>query len=190
MSDLKHVGRIKSNGRKVIVAYRTLPGDPYNCLVVQTENLSPEQHDSIVSLVESSSGQSCYEFAEVLGRSKFPDGSTMLAALHKQGRLNKVPTDAVDMVPNTRVSIPLDELNRIIASQRGVSIEDLAIKPSSSKEESVAKPTAPVAPTALSDEDLAKQYRADAARLSKEAAALRRMADELSPKKSKSKDSE
>lgn len=190
MSDLKHVGRIKSNGRKVIVAYRTLPGDPYNCLVIQTENLSPDQHDSIVKLVESSSGQSCYEFAEVLGRSKFPDGSTMLAALHMQGRLNKVPTDAVDMIPNTRVSIPLDELNRIIASQRGVSIEDLAIKPSSSKEETVEKPTTPVAPAALSDEDLAKQYRADAARLSKEAASLRRMADELSPKKSKSKDSE
>ena len=187
MSDLKHVGRIKSTGRKVIVAYRTLPGDPHSCLVIQTENLNPEQHDSIVKLVESAAGQSCYEFAEVLGRSKFPDGSTMLAALHVQGRLNKVPTDAVDMVPNTRVSIPLDELNRIIASQRGVSIEDLAIKPGSSKDEPVAKPETPVAPTALSNEDLAKQYRADAARLSKEAANLRRMADELSPKKSKSK---
>lgn len=188
MADFKHVGRIKSNGRKVVVAYRTLPGDPHSALVIQTENLSADQHDSLIKLVESSAGQSAYEFAEVLSRSKFPDGSTMLAALHTQGRLNKVPTDAVEMVPNTRVSIALDELNRIIADQRGVSIEDLAIKPGSSKEEVTKKPETPVAPVALSDEDLAKQYRADAARLSKEAASLRRMADELSPKKSKSKE--
>lgn len=188
MADFKHVGRIKSNGRKVVVAYRTLPGDPHSALVIQTESLSADQHDSLIRLVESSAGQSCYEFAEVLSRSKFPDGSTMLSALHVQGRLNKVPTDSVEMVPNTRVSIPLDELNRIIASQRGVGIEDLAIKPTSLKDEPVSKPEAPVAPVNMSNEELAKQYRADAARLSKEAASLRRMADELVPKKSKSKD--
>ena len=52
MADFKHVGRIKSNGRKVVVAYRTLPGDPYSALVIQTESLSADQHDSLIRLVE------------------------------------------------------------------------------------------------------------------------------------------
>ena len=35
----KHVGRIKTNKRKVIVAYKTVPNEPEQCLVVTTENL-------------------------------------------------------------------------------------------------------------------------------------------------------
>ena len=42
----KHVGRIKTNRRKVIVAYRTVPGEPENCVVVTTENLMAEEHDA------------------------------------------------------------------------------------------------------------------------------------------------
>lgn len=188
MTDYKHVGRIRVTGRKVLVAYRTLPSDPYHALVIQTESLGPEQHDSIIKIVESSAGQSAYELAEVLARSRFPDGSVMLAALHVQGRLTKVPTKDIDMVPNSRVTVPLDELNRMIAEQRGVGIEDLAVKPVDSREvatinelNTVNAPTPP--DTALSDADLARKYRSDALRLSKEAAALRRMADQLAPSK-------
>ena len=188
MADYKHVGRIRATGRKVLVAYRTLPSDPYHALVIQTESLGPEQHDSIIKIVESSAGQSAYELAEVLARSRFPDGYVMLAALHVQGRLTKVPTEAIDMVPNSRATVPLDELNRMIAEQRGVGIEDLAVKPVDSREvatindlNTVNAPTPPDA--ALSDADLARKYRSDALRLSKEAAALRRMADQLAPSK-------
>ena len=53
----KHVGRIISNKRKVIVAYRVVPGDPDNCLVIQTENLSADEHDSLIKAVESAAGQ-------------------------------------------------------------------------------------------------------------------------------------
>jgi hypothetical protein len=45
MQNLKHVGRIKDTGKKVLVAFRTLPGDAYSCLVVPTENL-PDEYSS------------------------------------------------------------------------------------------------------------------------------------------------
>jgi hypothetical protein len=105
MADLKHVGRIVSTGRKCLVAYRTLPGESDHCLVVQTENLPDEQHNALINLVESSSGQESGEFAEVLARANFPDGSIMLAALHTQGKLTKVPTSQVVMLPNFNVKI-------------------------------------------------------------------------------------
>ena len=38
MSEIKHVGRLKSNQRKVVVAYRVIPGEetPTSSLVIDT----------------------------------------------------------------------------------------------------------------------------------------------------------
>lgn len=198
MMELKHVGKVVSTGRKVIVAYRTLPGDSDYCLVVPTENLTDPQHDALIRLVESSAGQSAYEFAEVMARSTFPDGSIMLANLHVNRKLIKLKTDQVLMTPTFTDSIRLDELNSLIASQRGVSINDLAIAPERPdpnvqiqevaqvntvpevQEEQIAESVL-TSTEPLSDDQIAKKYRSDADRLSKEAAKLRRMADELVP---------
>ncbi len=68
MKALKHVGRIKASNKKVLVAYRTLPGDAYSCLVVPTENLPDDMHNAIINLVESPAAQEAYEFAEALDR--------------------------------------------------------------------------------------------------------------------------
>lgn len=200
MPDIKHVGRIKSTGRKCLIAYRTLPGESDSALVVQTEFLSDDQHDSIIKLVESSAGQSAYEFAEVLARARFPKGGVMLSTLHLEGRLTKVKTSEIEMIPNSRASIGLDQLNQIIAEQRGISVNDLALSNSTSIQEvakvnDLADPVEfnepitvdlPKEEQVLSDEDLAKKYRSDADRLSKEAAHLRRLAEELVPTKKKS----
>ena len=121
MAELKHVGRVISTKKKCIVVYRTLPGDAHSCLIVPTENLPDSYHDSLINLVESNAGQSSYEFAEVMARSNFSDGSIMLAALHAQGRLVKLGTSEVEMTPTTSGSIVLSELNQIIAEQRGVA---------------------------------------------------------------------
>jgi hypothetical protein len=79
-------------------------------------------------------------------------------------------------------------LNKIIAEQRGVSVDDLAVKPSATAS-TVASAQAANIPSAekpLSDEDLAARMRSDADRLYKEAARLRKEAEDLSPtKKSK-----
>lgn len=127
MADLKHVGRLVSTGRKVLVAFRTLPGDAYHCLVIATENLPDSQHDALIQLVETSGAQSSNEFADVLARAKFPDGSTMLPALHTQGKLLKVSTDQVEMTPNFTTKVLLSELNQIIAEQRGWQLTTLPL---------------------------------------------------------------
>ena len=202
MADLKHVGKIKSTGKKVLVAFRTLPGESYSCLVVATENLNDDQHNSLIQLVESPAAQQAFEFHEVLARARFPDGSTMLPALHQQGKLLKVPTDQVVMTPNFHVSIALNELNQIIAEQMGVAVDDMAVRDKNAitqdpnievqeiaqvKDISLAAKTTsssvneevPSIPLTL--EEQAKKFRSDADRLSKEAAEMRRQAEAIFP---------
>lgn len=181
-----------------MVAYRTLPGDPYTALVVHTESLDADQHDALINLVQSNTGQTAYELAEAMARTRLPDGRIMLAAFHQQGKLAKVPTNIVEMTPTTQASVLLSELNEAIAKQKGVPIEELAIKDGSSStpvQETVAEPTPVVEPAVeplqsatdgvLSDEDLAANYRSQADRLFKEAKALREQAEALVPTKKK-----
>jgi len=204
---IKHVGRVKANQRKVVVAYRTLPNDALNCLVVQTENLGEAEHDALFRCVESASGQAAYEFAEAMSRYTLPDGRNMLAGFHASGRLKKVPTNTIEMTPDMKTTVSLDELNKIIAEQKGVSINDLALTegapntavPPVEVQElgTVSETPAPTsdsldAPSdgVISDEDLAAKYRSDADRLFKEAKRLREQAEELAPTKRKTKTKE
>jgi hypothetical protein len=83
-------------------------------LIVPTEGLTDAQHDAIINLVNSTAGQDANEFAEVMARTNFPDGSIMLANLHVNGKLIKVPTGQIEMTPNTQMKILLSELNQII----------------------------------------------------------------------------
>lgn len=205
MSNLKHVGRVVSTGRKCLVAYRTLPGDAYHCLIVPTESLRDEQHDAIINLVNSPAGQSAYEFAEVMARTNFPDGSIMLPNLHVNGQLIKVPTDQIEMLPNAQARVLLSELNSIIAEQRGVSVQDLALtsdkkdekSPASLKDgevqvQEVTREIKDISPPkgeeAMTTEERAAAKRSEADRLYKEAAKLRKEAEELSPTKKKAKE--
>jgi hypothetical protein len=183
--NIKHVGRVIATGRKCIVAYRTLPGDAFNCLIIPTENLNDSYHDALINLVESATGQGVYEFAEALHRSQFPDGSTMLPSLHTKGNLIKVPTDAIEMTPSTNTSINLAELNQKIAEQLNVSLVDLALKSPDESTQDLPKdtPEPPKPVILLSDEEVAAQYRATAAEYTKEAARLRKEADALAPRK-------
>jgi len=123
----------------------------------------------------------------------------MLAGFHTTGRMMKVATNEVEMVPDRNTAIPLNELNQQIAEQKGVSVEDLAIsggdQPVDSQRETTLETVDYDAPQAepvstqgaLSDEEIAAKYRSDADRLYKEAKALREQAEELSPTKKKTK---
>lgn len=206
MAEIKHVGRIIPTKKKCIIAYRTLPGESSSCLIVPTENLPDSYHDAIINLVESNAGQTAYEFAEAMTRMTFPDGSTMLAALHTQGRLVKVPTNQVEMTPTTQTSILLSELNQIIAEQRGVTVGDLALRSSNPQQtkvqevatvQEVPEPSDVTRTTSASvnepeiatpvsfdsPESEAKHYRSQADRFAKQAAEMRRKAEELVPTK-------
>ena len=214
MADIKHVGRLINTGRKVLVAFRTLPGDAFSALVIDTASLADEQHNALIQLVEGPAAQQAFEFHEVLSRSKFPDGSTMLPALHVQGKLLKVPTSQVEMTPNFQARVNLAELNQIIAEQRGVSVSDLAVsnpnqQPSNVEVQEVAqvRDISPSAKTTsqsvnedvqpvpdmstMSPEQQAKHFRSEADKLSKLAAEMRRQAEAILPttKKKSSKES-
>jgi hypothetical protein len=188
---LKHVGRMVQNQRRIVVAYKTLPNDADHCVVVTTENLEAADHDSLIKLVESPAGQEAEDLATVMARTKLSDGSTMLARFHTTGKMVKVATKDVEMVPNSNTTILLSELNEVIAQQKGVSVSDLAVKGpetlASVSDVPLSNEPAIVQNEVLDDEALAAKYRSDADRLSKEAAALRRQAEELVPTKRKTK---
>lgn len=195
MANLKHVGRMKNNGAKVLVAFRTLPGDAHNALVVGTANLSDDQHNAIINLVESPQAQDVYEFGEILSTRFFPDGRPMLSALHQDGKLIKVGTSDVEMTPSPSTSILLAELNVLIAEQRGVPVDELAVEEpgAENKPREAAKIVDQTPPAAqpkasnepLSDKDLARSYRSQADAMYKEAAKLRKQADDLDPPQKK-----
>ena len=185
---------------KVVVAYRTIPGDSSSAVIVNINALGADEHDSLMKAVESESGQSAYEFAELMARVTLPDGRNMLSGFHATGKMMKVAVNEVEMQPDHQTTIPLNDLNQLIATQKGVTIDELAVQPDVPVAAPVATPvasmeTADIATPAanasevLSDSDLAAQFRSQADSLYKEAKALRAQAEELVPtiKKSKTK---
>jgi hypothetical protein len=192
----KHVGRIKTNQRKVIVAYRTVPGEPDNCVVVTTENLMAEEHDALMKLIESDGGQNEDVFANAMARARLPDGRIMLAGFHVTGKMQKVATDLVEMTPDRSTVINLTDLNKMIADQRGVSVEDLADIDAGKQPEVSQMATISDMPivedavpstegAVIDDAALAAQYRSQADTMFKEAKRLREQAEELVPTKKK-----
>lgn len=183
---MKHVGKMKNNGARVVIAYRTLPGDAQNALVIGTGALGEYYHDDLMSVVESDSGQQSNEISDLLAVRKFRDGSNMLAWLHTNGHLKKVPTNLVLVTPDLQTSIQLDELNQLIAEQKGTTIDQLSIPEGETvevQEVATATEIKPVSSDSMSPAEM--RSRADA--LYKEAAKLRKAADELDPPKKKAK---
>ena len=200
MKPLKHIGRMVNTGAKVLVVFRTLPGESNMALVLPVANLTDSYHDSIMTVVETDQAQETFEFGEIMFTRTFPDGRPMLQALQADGRLQKVPTDSVIMAPTTNDNVRLDQLNVLIAEQRNCTVDDLytfvsgAPKKSNSSvvEEIVeVKDLAPSQPlkapenAVLSDKDIAKSYRSQADAMYKEAAKLRKEADDLDPPQKK-----
>lgn len=194
---MKHTGKMKNNGAKVLVAYRTLPGESDSALVVDVARLSDAQHDELMKVVESNQAQTANELADVLSRRYFPDGRQMLTALHTDGRLKKVGTSDVLMTPTTTNTVVLSELNQLIAEQKGVTVDQLAVNeteqtvataqdtPSSTATEEAPTEVKQDPNAPLTDEDLARQYRSQADAMYKEAKRLRDEAEKLSPTKRK-----
>lgn len=187
---MKHVGKMKNNSARVAVVYRTLPGDANNALVVGTNGLGDAYHDSLMATIESDSGQQANELADILAVRRFPDGEVMLNWLHTRGHLKKVPTSLVLMTPNTQTQLPLDELNRMIAEQKGVTVDQLAVTDGAQPEKQPTKKSEVVTsdivvpeatPTVADTPVTASDLRSMADKLFKEAQALRKKADEMEP---------
>ena len=208
MKALKHIGRSIKSGPKVLVAFRTLPGESNYSLVIPVAQLSDSYHDSIMKVVESDQAQESFEFGEILFTRTFSDGRPMLQALRADGLLDRVTTDSILMTPTPNDTIPLHSLNLLIAEQKNCAVDDLcsfvsgAPKKTDATVEDVAtvedlgrdvgepKPVstkiqAKVNET-LTDKDIAKGLRSQADALYKEAARLRKEAEDLDPTVKKS----
>ena len=122
---LKHIGRTKNTGVKLLVVFRTLPGESNMALVLPVANLSDSYHDSIMTLVETEQAQDAFEFGEIMFTRTFPDGRPMLQALQADGRLQKIPTDTIIMTPTTQDQDELSQLNILIAEQKNCAVDDL-----------------------------------------------------------------
>lgn len=199
MKSIKHIGKLKNTGAKVIVVFRTLPGESNSALILPVAQLPDMYHDAIMSYLETDMGQETFEFGEAMFARPFPDGRPMLQAMQQDNRLQKVATDNIIMTPTTTSEIPLDQLNVLIAEQKNVPVDELytfvkgASKPASSEKVSDTSPIPeidkdliePATTEPLSNKDLARSYRSQADAMYKEAAKLRRQADELDPPQKK-----
>lgn len=203
MKTLKHIGKLKNTGAKVLVVFRTLPGESNQALILPVAQLPDSYHDSIMKLIEEDQAQDAFEFGEMMFIRSFPDGRPMLRAMQADNRLVKMVTDNIIMTPSPTSEIPLDQLNLLIAEQKNVAVDDLytfvkgAPKNSKSTVETIAEaqniepivdPDVPAplraqasTTEALSDKDIARSYRSQADSMYKEAARLRREADQLDP---------
>ena len=200
---VKHIGRIKNTGAKVLTVFRTLPGESDSALVIQVNQLKDEYHDAIMQLLETDQAQEAFEFGEMLFIRHFPDGRPMLSALQQDGRLQKVSTSNLVMTPTVNAAVPLDQLNVLIAEQKNCAVDELCnfvsgaqanaqAKTNNEKKKEPAKVEAPALERAqatstevLTDTDIAKSYRSQADAMYKEAARLRKEADALDPPKKK-----
>ena len=139
-------------------------------------------------IIESNEAQTSNELYQALERSPLPSGQNALPKFFDNGNLEKISTEEVEMVQNPQSIVQLSDLNRMIADQKGVSIDDLAVKANPAEAVSVAatEGVKPQDSKVLTDEQIASRMRSDADRLYKEAAKLRKEAEDLSPSKKKS----
>ena len=127
----KHIGELVDGGSKVVIVYRTVPGEPDNCLVVGVKFLPDMYHNALMKAVEGDAGQDADELADYLGRQTFPDGTNMLAMMHNDNYIKKFKTkDIMVTFGNTADGrILLNKLNEMIAKEKGVKVSELQSDP-------------------------------------------------------------
>jgi hypothetical protein len=125
----KHIGKLKDDGANVAIIFRTVPEEHRYCLVIGPKFLDDTNHNAFMKALESREGQDSFELGTYLNRVSFPDGTNMLAFLHRGNHIKKMPTKniIVTMGSGTDGQVSLEELNKLIAEERGVTVEELAV---------------------------------------------------------------
>lgn len=118
----KHVGR-DSNGTRLIIVYREIPGAEDYCLCVQSDALMEMYHDQLLREVDSRDAQATVNLYEVLERRHFGDGQQMLNGLHQMGKLQKYAVSEVTMLPMPNRPVPLALVN---AQIKGEGVDEVA----------------------------------------------------------------
>ena len=139
----KHIGELADGGAKVVIVYRTVPGEADNCLVVGTKFLPDMYHNALMKAVESEGGQDAEELADFLGRQTFPDGTNMLAMMHNDNYIKKFKTNEIMVTFGNTADgrILLNKLNEMVAKEKGMSVKDMAKDPDAPAEAPAKKTT-------------------------------------------------
>jgi hypothetical protein len=140
----KHIGELVDESKaKVVIMYRTVPGEPNNCLVVGTKFLPDMYHNALMKAVESAGGQDADEFADFASRQTFPDGTNMLAMMHNDNYIKKFKTNEIMVTFGNTADgrILLNKLNEMIAKDKGISVKDMANDPEAQAEAPAKKTT-------------------------------------------------
>jgi hypothetical protein len=176
---IKHVG-MNVQGKKVVVVFREVPGDPEYALVIQTEALPSLHHDDLIRAIETSGCQDSLDPSDWLFRQQFTDGTNMLNTIHQRGWMIKVPTKSIMMTPQPGVEINLVELNKQL---KGISNNQAAsgTRATDIGQNSPSNPPSNT-PGVITDESLAAKYRAQANTFEIEVRRLREEAEKLDPK--------
>ena len=173
---IKHVG-VNGQGKKCVVVFRELPGDPESALIIPTETLPQLYHDDLIKVIQHPNCQDLMDTSDYLFRQVFNDGTNMLNTLHQKGWMVKVPTKSVAMTPKPGVTINLVDLNREL---KQITNAQTAAGTRSSDIATTAPANNP--PGVISDDILASKYRVQANQFETEARRLREEAEKLDPK--------
>lgn len=187
--NVKHVGKLNT-GQRVVVLFKTVPNEPHNCLVTETQLLPSLYHDRLMELVESEDGQQSAELADLLSRRFFADGTNVLSTLHSKGFIRKINTKNVLLTPNTATSVPLNEVNDILQGNSAKKVDAAAYVPTPEAVAPAIEPatenlwsattTAAVVGSALDNSKVVKTMLEQAEAYEKEAQRLREHAAQLS----------
>jgi len=113
MTFFKHVGM--ANNKKVIIVQRSLGGDEAHMAAILYSDILPTRyHDDVMQILESAEGQQAYEFKDILKRRMSGNGENMLQLLSSENYIKRVPQNAVIVKPNSKSSIRLDELVKLL----------------------------------------------------------------------------
>lgn len=113
MEVIKHIGKHKSTGERVIVLMRQLPGTT-DALVVMYEALKNPYDAELLTLAKSEKGQKADPLADYLNTRTFSTNIPVVESLHKHGHIKKVGTDMITMDLGKGHFMQLDQLNSMI----------------------------------------------------------------------------
>ena len=100
---LKHIG--KHNDKRIVLAFRQIPGDEHMCLVLYSDMLPSMVHDEVMKVLESPVGQASKELSDALHRHTMADGRNCLEVVHKSGYFKKVPIKSSLLLMQSQMSV-------------------------------------------------------------------------------------
>ena len=172
MPNMKHVGKTR-DGARCVILWRTVPNEVGSCLVTETNRLPGNYHDRLMELVESDEGQQSNELSDLLSRRFFADGTNVLNTLHGNGYIRKLPTRDVFLTPNTKTSVPLNEVNEYLHKEK--------VKPVDVASSDLVELPAVTSTTQETAKDTAAKLLAEAAQFESKAEELKQRAYALAP---------